>query len=141
MERRLRAREAQWVVLAMARGLLTIGTILGVLIIIGGRARWASPSYEVALTYPYAPASWGYAIGVMSVLGLLGSLTGRLRLVSIALFVFAVWSIFFGISFIQTAATNPNAATTGIPVYLGMAVGSLLVGIAHWRSSQDAVHL
>lgn len=138
VERNLRPWEAQWAIQAMARGILTIGLLLGALIVIGGQARWSSPSYETALAYPYAPESWGYVLGVVSLLGLVASLTGRLRTVAISLFVFAIWCLFFGISFAQTAAANPTAATTGIPVYLGTAVAACLVGLVHWKSR--AVH-
>lgn len=137
-ERKLRAREAQWTVQAFARGALTIALILGVLIVIGGRARWSSPSYETALDYPYAPASWGYIVGLIGIVGLGASLAGRLKIVAVTLYVLAVWTFFFAISFIQTAAKNDNAATTGIPVYLGFAVGSCLLGVIHWRSSRYA---
>lgn len=141
MERRLRAHEAQWAVQAMARGILTLGAILGTLIVIGGRARWSSPSYEIALTYPYAPASWGIVLGIASVIGIVGSVYGKLRVVAVALHLFAMWCVFFDISFIQTATANPNAATTGIPVYFGFAIGAVVLGVAHWRSSRDAVHV
>lgn len=139
-ERRLREHESQWVVLAIGRGILTIGVILGVLIVLGGKQRWSSPSYEVALTYPYAPESWGWVLGVFSIAGLVGSLTSRLRLVSIGLYLIAVWCLFFSFSFIQTAVGNPSAATTGIPIYLGTAVCACLIGVLHWRSAQDAPH-
>lgn len=139
-ERRLHPREAQWVVQAFARGALTIALILGALIIIGGRIRWSSPSFETALTYPYAPASWGYIVGLIGLVGIVASLFGRLRIVAVTLYVLAAWTFFFAISFIQTAAKNDSAATTGIPVYLGFAVGSCLLGVTHWRSARSATN-
>ena len=60
--------------------------------------------------------------------------------VSSALFVMAVWALFFAWSFIETAIGNPYAATTGIPIYLGLAVACLLIGLVHRRSAQDALH-
>lgn len=137
-ERRLDPRESQWAVQATARGILSIGLVLGVLIVVGGDVRWSSPSYETALTYPYAPESWGYVLGSSSLVGLLGSLSGRLRVVAVGLFMVAVWCLFFAISFIQTASERSDAATTGIPMYVGVAIGSLLVGVVHWRSSTHA---
>ena len=139
-ERKLNVREAQWAVQAMARGLMTIGLWLGVAIVVGGANRWTSASYEAALAYPYAPASWGWVIGLASLVGLVASLRGRLKLVSSALFVMAVWALFFAWSFIETAIGNPYAATTGIPIYLGLAVACLLIGLVHRRSAQDALH-
>lgn len=123
----------------MARGILTIGIILGFLIIVGGQERWSSPSFESAMAYPYAPESWGWVLGGSSLVGLFGSLTTRLRIVSVTLFITAIWSLFFGISFIKTAAGNPFAATTGIPVYLGMAVACIILAEVHWRSARDAL--
>lgn len=139
-ERKLNVREAQWAVQAMARGLMTIGLWLGIAIVVGGAQRWTSPSYEAALAYPYAPASWGWVIGLAALVGLLASLKGRLTMVSNALFVMAVWALFFAWSFIDTAISNPFAATTGIPIYLGLAVACLLIGSVHRRSAKDAVH-
>lgn len=139
-ERRLRAGEAQWAIQAMARGILTVGVILGALIILGGESRWSSPSFREALTYPYAPESWGWVLGVASLVGLVGSVIGRLKYVTGALFIIAVWSFFFAFSFWKTALDIPTAGTTGIPVYLGLAVACILLGIVHWRSAQDAVH-
>lgn len=139
-ERKLRPRESQWVVQTLARGILTIGLLLGALIIVGGKQRWSSPSYETALQYPYAPESWGWVLGTASLAGVLASLVGRLRFVSASLFVIAVWAIFFAWSFLDTATENPLAATTGIPIYAGLAVACALVGQVHWRSADDAVH-
>jgi hypothetical protein len=133
-DHRLRIRECQWAVLAIGRGLLLIGVILGTLIIVGGDLRWSSPSFAVAKTYPYAPTSWGWLLGLLSVVGLIGSIFGRFRLVASTLFVMAVWCMFFGISFFVTAIDNPKAATTPVPIYLGMAVGSVVIGQVHWRS-------
>lgn len=139
-ERNLRPHEAQWVVQSLARCALTVGFALALLIILGGRGRWSSPSFEAALTYPYAPASWGYVLGVTSTLGLIASLAGGYRTVSAALYIVAVWSLFFAWSFFSTARLNPEAATTGIPMYIGYAVSAIVLGVAHWRSSRDAVH-
>lgn len=140
MERRLDAALSRWVVQSLARGALTVGLALGLFIIIGGRARWSSPSYEAALTYPYAPASWGFAIGAVALLGLLASLAGRYRGVAAALFLSAVWALFFCWSFLTTAVHNPAAATTAIPMYLGYACAAAVLAVAHWRSSLNALH-
>lgn len=139
-ERRLNSREAQWTVQAIARGILTIGLWLSLSILVGGEERWSSPSYETALNYPYAPESWGWVIGAASVAGIVASLMGRLRIVAGSLFLIAVWALFFAWSFLDTAASNPLAATTGIPIYVGLAVACLLVGAVHKRSSHHAVH-
>lgn len=139
-ERNLRPHEAQWVVQTMARIFLTIGVWLGIQIVAGGRIRWSSPAFREALTYPQAPESWGYVIGIISIVGLIASLAGRYRPVSAALLVVAVWSLFFCWSFALTATQVPTAGTTGIPTYFGYALGSIVLAVAHWRSSRDAVH-
>lgn len=139
-ERNLGVHEAQWVVQTLARCALTVGFALALLIILGGRDRWSSPSFEAALTYPYAPASWGYVLGVTSTLGLIASVWGSFRTVSAALYVVSVWSLFFAWSFFTTARLNPQAATTGIPMYLGYAISASILAWVHWRSSRDAVH-
>lgn len=135
-DRRLDGRACQWVVMTLARGMLTIGIMLGALIILGGEIRWSSPTFEAALAYPYAPASWGWILGTVSLTGLTGSVFGHLKITAVALIALAVWSIFFGISFLQTAIHNPAAATTGIPLYLlGLPSAATLVALVHWRSN------
>lgn len=142
MPDRLRAYDdARWALKALSRLWLTVAVVLGVLIIVGGRDRWSSSSFQSALTYPYAPASWGVALLLIGVGGIIGSLFRRTRVTSAALFGMSVWSVFFAMSFISTAATNPLAATTGIPMYLGAAVTSSVIAVAAWRvAPKRAVH-
>jgi hypothetical protein len=126
---------SQWAIQALARWTLTVGIGLGVLILIGGRARWSSPAYQDALRYPGAPASWGWAIGLVGLAGVYCSLTGRLRCVAICLFLAAVWCAFFCISLVSTAIRIPFAGTTGIGIYAGTCVTAGVLAAVHWRSA------
>lgn len=130
-ERKLNVGIAQWVVQALARLALTFGVIVGILILVGGEQRFGSRSYAAALTYPGAPDSWGWFALTAGALGLLASLIGKVRWVWWALLLLAIWSLFFAISFMQTAYLDPHASTTGIAVYAYVAISSLIIGVAH----------
>lgn len=134
-ERKLDVQIAQWAIQALARWLLTVGIGLGALILIGGDPRFTGAAYATALRYPYAPESWGIVIGLVGVVGIVASLLGRLKLTAAMLYLFAAWCLFFAHSFIQTATENPAAGTTGVPVYIGLAVSSILLGVVHWKSA------
>lgn len=135
-ERQLDTWTAQWAIQALARWTLTVAIILGLLIVIGGEPRFSAPSYAAALRYPYAPESWGVALSIAGVFGLVSSLVGRLRWTAIGLLLVAVWCLFFGLSFADTAASNPNAGTTGVPIYGFALVVSVLLAVVHWKSAK-----
>jgi len=126
--------DAHWISRALARWWLSVAVVLGLVIIVGGAIRWTGPAYADALTYPYAPASWGITLCTIGMVGLAGSLFRRLRVVAISLGVLAVWCLFFALSFYTVARTNPTAGTTGIPIYLGVAVNALVLAVGHWRN-------
>lgn len=123
-----------WVVQSIARLTLTFGVVIGLFIIAGGAARWQGPSYASALAYPGAPESWGYVALITGVIGLLGSLQARMILVAWSLYLLAAWALFFAISVGSAAYGNPNAGTTGVAVYLYVALVGIVVGVAHHRS-------
>lgn len=130
-ERQLDIGISQWVVQTLARLALTFAVIVGILILVGGEQRFGGRSYAIALTYPGAPASWGYIALFSGVAGMLASLLGYIRWVWWSLMLLAIWSLFFAISFAQTAYLDPHSSTTGIAVYAYVAVSSLIVGVAH----------
>lgn len=134
-ERELDQWAAQWAVQAMARWTLTVAIGLGVLIVLGGDARFSEPSYAAALRYPYAPESWGVILLLIGTAGLVTSLWGWLRPTAVALFLVAAWCLFFGFSFASTAADNPHAGTTGAPIYGFALVTSILLAVVHWKSA------
>lgn len=138
---KLNPKLTQWVVQALARLALTFSILLGVLIVIGGRIRWSGPSFTEALTYPGAPSSWGWVAVAIGATGLLGSITGRIRVVAAGLFFLAVWCLFFAYSFTQTAITIPEAATTGPAVYFYATVNCAVLAVAHWQSAQRGLPL
>jgi hypothetical protein len=100
--------------------------VQGAGIIWGGRDRWSSPSYAVALHMPYAPTSWGVALILAGLLTLVGSLARRWRVKAAGLVAIAIWSWFFGRATFAAALQSPLAGTTGPIVYWKDA---LVVGI------------
>lgn len=134
-ERKLDVSIAQWAIQALARWMLTVGVLLGAFIIVGGDLRFTGAAYETALRYPYAPQSWGVAAGLIGVVGIAASLFGRLKVTAVALLLLAAWCLFFAHSFYQTATESSVSGTTGIPVYVGVAVTSAVLGVVHWKSA------
>jgi hypothetical protein len=126
---------AQWAIQALARWIFTVGVGLGVLILVGGRARWSSPAYQDALRYPGAPTSWGWAVGLVGLVGISCSLRGQLRGVAVCLYLTSAWCGFFVISLVTTAIRIPIAGTTGIGVYTGVSVVAGVLAAVHWRSA------
>jgi len=133
VESKLPVHFAPWVIQALGRLALTAAVILGLIIIIGGRARFSGPSFASALAYPGAPASWGIVLGVLGIAGLSASLLGGLRITRWALYGMATWALFFAYSFVQTAARDTGAGTTGIVIYVYVAVNAIVLGVAHKR--------
>lgn len=136
-ERKLDRAVAQWAVQALARWNLTVAVMLGLLILIGGDPRFSSASYATALRYPYAPESWGVVVGVLGLIGIAASLCGQLKATAVTLYGLAAWCLFFAHSFFETAHENSDAGTTGIPIYLGVAVTSCVLGVVHWKSARS----
>ena len=125
---------ARWVVQALARWWGTVAIAVGMLIILGGEERWSSPSFAAALLVPGAPASWGLVVATFGALTLVGSFTPRLKVTAAGLFGVAVWCLFFAGAMLKTALDNPGAASTGAAVYTGVAVTTLVLCAAYWRS-------
>jgi hypothetical protein len=121
---------------ALARWLCTYGVVQGIFVIAGGRKRWSGSSFETALLVPGAPASWGWALLVIGLAGIICSLRGRIRGVALTLYGVTVWFAFFTISLGKTALEVPEAATTGVVTYGALAVISAVLGSAHWFSAQ-----
>lgn len=135
-ERKLDPGLAQWAIQALARWTLTVAIGLGIMILVGGRARWASPAYADAIRYPGAPYSWGAIVGLAGVVGIACSLRGRPRGVAACLFVVSAWCLFFCISLISGAFRSPIAGTTGIAVYAGTSVTAGVLAVIHWQSTR-----
>ena len=134
---RLNADTCQWVVQALTRLLATYSVALGVLILLGGRARWSGPSYVTALMLPGAPASWGVVLLIVGVLTIWGTFRVKLATVMLGCYSIAVWCFFFGMAGLKTAYDNPLAGTTGIPTYAVLGVTSAILGVVYMQSRRD----
>jgi hypothetical protein len=133
-ERRLPPDLSQWVVQALSRLLATYAIFQGATIILGGPERWQGQAFITALTFPGAPASWGFALLTFGSLALAGTFTPRMRLTACALFLVGVWSLFFTITLAKTALEVPTAATTGVFVYGHMTVTACVLAVTYGRS-------
>lgn len=126
---------AQWTVRALGRLALTFAVLVGMLILAGGEDRFGTQSYANALLYPGAPWSWGIVAFATGLIGLFASSMGWFRVVWWCLMLLATWSLFFAISFAQSAVNDPQASTTGIAVYGYVAISSLILGLTHRRTA------
>ena len=61
----------------VVRAIATWAIFQGLMLIIGGEARWTSPVYDVADLMPGAPLTWGIIVLVGGIIILCGSLTDR----------------------------------------------------------------
>jgi len=141
---RLDPHVTQWVVQAATRLTSTFAILQGVGIFVGGPARWQGAAFANALTVPGAPGSWGVALFLFGAAGLAGTFTRRVMLVAGGMVGICAWCMFFAMSFVKTAVTNPNAATTGIYAYSFLCLIALLLAGAYLQSrdgGQDADEL
>ena len=128
--RRLDAGLAQWLVRTIVRLVATYGIAIGVLILIGGRERFAGLSYRAALDTPGAPSSWGIAIILTSAVLLLGSLLGRASLISYGALGGCAWALLFAYSFARAALLYDRAGLTAPMTYgLLCIVFGLIAGV------------
>jgi predicted neutral ceramidase superfamily lipid hydrolase len=91
--------------------------VQGVLILVGGTARFSAPGYTAALAVPGAPAIWGVIIILCGVLMVAGVSSRRNRLTALGAALASVWSFFFAITFLRSAIDIPEANLTAIAAY------------------------
>lgn len=136
--RNLNPQVARWMLQAITRLIGTYAIVQGIVILIGGRERWYSKSFAVALTVPGAPATWGVVLMACGFLALLGTFV-RIRLagpkvVLVGTMGIAAWCLFFAGSLALTALHDPHASTTGISTYLLFAILSAILAVAYLHS-------
>lgn len=135
-ERTLDPHVAQWVVRTVTRIVSVYAIVIGVAIIIGGPARFGGVSYSVALALPGAPTTWGVIVAVGGAVSLLGTILGRAAIVAAGLLLQGLWSLMFASAFAIAMFNFPNANSTGMWVYLSIALILFILGSAHlsmWR--------
>lgn len=125
---------SRWMIQSLGRLTATLALVIGIGIMIGGRARFSGQAYETALAYPGAPWSWGVVAASLGCWGILASLRGLPRHVSFALMGLGAWAFFFAISFLESAFTNPNVGLTGPIIYGYLTLTSIFLAVAHWNS-------
>jgi hypothetical protein len=97
--------------------MLAFAAVYGMITIIGGKQRWASPAYEVALQVPGAPESWGAVLFGAAVMGLLGFVTRILPLVAVAFGGCVAWATAFAFSIGVVAARNEGVGWGGVATW------------------------
>lgn len=125
---------AQWLVQALTRLVSTFAIVQGAFIILDGAARWTAPAWKVAMRVPGAPETWGSALFILGVLGLLGTFVARHRLTSLAMWGIGTWSLFFAISLGAAAFNDPKVSTVGFFTYVTMAITSCTLSVGYHQS-------
>lgn len=133
-ERKLNLNDAQWIVQALARLICTYAIIQGAGIVLGGPQRWQSRGLATAMSVPGAPDSWGLALAILGVVGLVATFKPHARWTAASLVGVAAWSYFFAITLGDTTVRDPHVATTGSPVYTLSACVACILAVAYWRS-------
>ena len=128
----LDAHVAQWGMRALVRALATYAVVIGVTILLGGRARFAGLSYEAALNTPGAPTSWGIWISMAGLVAITGTFLAKPRVVMIGTFFAALWCLLFASAFAIAALKHDQANTTGMWTYLVLAVAFLVLTGVHY---------
>jgi hypothetical protein len=107
---------------------------VGVALIVGPPGRSASPSFDIAKSLAGGTVRpWGLMAIAAGLLILIGLHKQNPRIRVAGYFIGAVWALFFSASFVISAAHDPRAALTGIPMYGGLGVALLLMGRAARR--------
>lgn len=139
-EMRLDPSLAQWGIQAITRLLAVYAMVQGAGIIAGGRSRWLSKALALALAVPGAPASWGWALLLLGLTAMVGTLLGftlrRARILLLACWGIGAWSCFFAIALLPSiVAHGSKVATTGSPTYVFVGVSACLLGVIYRRSA------
>ena len=131
-------RASQTAVLGVVLVLVLFAIVRGGSMFFEGAERWQEGSHAVALLLPGAPPTWGVALFVSGLVGLVALRTGRYRLLFHALYGTAFWCTLFTVAFVASVAQNPNAAGGGIWTYSFFALLYVVAGTAvresYWRT-------
>lgn len=137
----LNPRVAQVAVQMTARLLATFAVIEGLVIIVGGRARWSDLGHQVALAVPGAPATWGVFLLIAGLVAFAGSLLDKMHVAAIGMFLGGVWSIFFALAFAWAATIYDGATNTAAWTYGALGVMYMLIAMAYHQSRRPGPHL
>jgi hypothetical protein len=122
---------AQWFVRTVTWATAVYAIGVGITILLGGTARFAGLSYQVALNTPGAPSSWGISIALVGLLMLVGSLTKRVRITAFAAMVGCIWALLFTWAFLVAAVTHDSTNTTAPWAYTLLSVVFGLIAGVH----------
>lgn len=89
----------------------------GVLIILGGPARFSQVGYVTALLIPGAPASWGLVLLIGGILAFVGLKNRKYMIGAAGMAVCGVWSFAFGGAFLISAIQHSDANLTAMAAY------------------------
>jgi hypothetical protein len=114
--------------------ILGVGAVaVGVLLILGGPAQFASPSLVIARAVPYSPYSWGAVLASSGAASMLGAAFQRPRLMRAALFGQAVWYLFLVLTLLAVAVTGHAVPVTGSIAYVQLGALSLVA----WGAARE----
>lgn len=136
-ENKLNPVLARWVTNLLAQLLSVYAIVQGVFAIVGDPERWSASTFEILLRVPGSPATWGVVIASAGVLSLAGTIFGKLRLVTIGMFISSVWSTFFAIGFLAAILTDDDKLTlTPLFSHFTFALVFALIGVVYRESNK-----
>lgn len=103
----------------------------GVLIILGGRARFSQVGYITAMLLPGAPASWGVVLLIGGTLAFVGLKNRKYMIGATGMAICGVWSFAFGGAFLISAIQHSNANLTAMAAYGKDGVLFILMASVH----------
>lgn len=134
--RRIDPAAAQWLIQSLTRMLATYAVIQGVGIILGGSARWeGNPALAAALSFPGAPASWGFVLGGCGLVTLTGTFVSA-RAARYGASGISAWSLFFALTLAQNVIDSPKASTTGPGTYAFLGFTAAFLAVAYRNATQ-----
>ena len=132
---------ADWITrVIMTRLIATWGILLGSFFTIGGFGRISGSSFGTVARVPFAPASWGIPLAIVSLIVLIMALQpltldkrGRYERMTmqIGLYLMAVWSASFAVAFGIEIFKNPLAAVSGPFTYGLNAAICIILATSH----------
>lgn len=119
----------------MSRTYSFLGVALGLALLLGGADRFAGAPFATARTVPGDQITWGLIALLGGSLGLVGSVTRRVRLLTSGVAVLVVWDLFFSLTFTVAALSGRNSLTGCVTYAFAACWGAIL--LVSLRGSQN----
>lgn len=101
--------------------------VQGLIILLADPGRWGGPSFTILRQVPGAPYSWGLSALIFGLFILTGSLLQIWVVKAAGLLCLSSWALLFAAGSTAAVFAVPNAATTGGPTYVLIAVWTAIL--------------